>query len=117
MRFILFITATMGSACAVPSLHPMLSGVQNYCTEQMDCVDGNGDDVKACVVGIQNERRWARVYGCQSEYADYIDCLKEESECEGSDSWSFGGGDCSDESEDYLDCLDDESDAYEFGMY
>jgi len=112
MRTFMTFLLIFSVSCAVPPLHPLLSGVRGYCKAQMDCVDGNAQDVKACVVGIQNERRWARQYGCQADYAAYIDCFKEESECVEDGRWAY---DCSDEASDYVDCLEDESDAYEFG--
>ena len=112
MRIVMAGTVMLGMGCAVPALHPLLSGVQGYCKAQMDCRDGNSEDVKACVVGIQNERRWARQYGCQKEYATFIDCAKEDSECYEDDSWRTN---CEAEVEEYLDCLDDESDVIDFG--
>lgn len=113
MRILMSGIVGLGMACAVPSLHPMVSGLRGYCQAQMDCVDGNTEDVKACVVGIQNERRWARQYGCQKGYAIFIDCFKEDSECSDEGEWDLEN--CHEELDDYLDCLEDESDAYEFG--
>ena len=107
MKWFAMIFSSMTLSCAVPALHPLISDVRSYCKDKMDCVDGNGDDVKACIVGIQNERRWARQYGCQGEYRDFTDCLKDDAECAGG-YWDTE--DCGDEGEDYLECLDDESD-------
>ena len=109
MRFLAIVFSAIGVSCAVPSLHPAISDVRKYCNEQMDCIDGNRKDVKGCIVSIQNSRRLARQYGCQSEYAEYVSCIKDEGECNG-ESWDH---DCFDELEDYWECLEDESDIYE----
>ena len=111
MRFFAVGFSTMMLSCAVPALHPAISDVRKYCKDQMDCIDGNRDDIQACTVGIQNERRWARQYGCQGEYAEYVQCLKDDSECN-SNYWEADS--CDDELGDYRACLYDKSDAYEF---
>ena len=90
----------------------LFSGYKEYCEERVDCVDGNEEDEQACVVGIENDRRFARVYGCEDDFTDYMECMKEDADCESYGRYDYwtAEGDCQDEYEDYVDCLSDESD-------
>jgi hypothetical protein len=92
----------------------MFSGFKEYCEERVDCIDGNEDDEQACVVGIDNDRRMARVYGCEDDYMDFMECMKEDADCESSGRYDYwtAEGDCEDDYEDYVDCMSDESDGY-----
>jgi len=75
-------------------------------------MDGNDEDEKACVIDIQNTRRISRVYGCEADYEEYIQCMKEEADCESEGRYDYwtDEGECNDDLDDYLDCLSDESD-------
>ena len=87
-------------------------GFAEYCEDKIDCLDGNDEDERACQVEIDSDRKVARAYDCESDYTDYMDCLKEDADCEtlgGVDIWT-DGGECADDAEDYFDCLADESD-------
>jgi len=90
----------------------LFSGFNAYCEEKADCMDGNEEDEKACVVDIQNTRRISRVYGCEDDYMDYMECMKEDADCESEGRYDYwtDEGECNDDLEDYLDCLSDESD-------
>ncbi len=90
----------------------LLSGYNQYCEEYVDCLDGNDEDEQVCVLELQESERIAKVYGCKDDFADYMDCMKEEADCESagsSDYWTAEDG-CEDEHDDYMDCLLDESD-------
>jgi hypothetical protein len=102
-----FLTAVFVVGCGT-----LFSGFKEYCEDLVDCIDGNDDDEQACMVSIDNNRRIARVYGCEADYTDYMECMKEDADCESYgryDYWS-AEGDCEDDYEDYVDCLSDESD-------
>ena len=90
----------------------LFSGFDEYCEERADCLDANEEDEKACAVDIQNTRRIARVYGCEDDYTDYIECMKEEADCESQGRYDYwtDRGECENDLEDWLDCLADESD-------
>ena len=90
----------------------MLSGLNEYCEERADCIDANEEDEKACVVDIRNSQRIARVYGCEDDYVDYIECMKDEADCESQGRYEYwtDRGECEDDLDDWLDCLADESD-------
>ncbi len=90
----------------------LFSGYGQYCEEYIDCLDGNLEDEKACVLEAQEAERVAKVYGCSDELNDYVDCMMEDARCESMgpvDYWT-SDGDCDDDYADYLDCLADESD-------
>ena len=105
MRLGLFVPVFL-SGCGT-----MFSGFNEYCEEQADCLDANEEDVKACVADIQNTRRISRIYGCEDDYKDYIECMQEEADCESQGEYDYwtDEGECNDDLEDYLDCLSDES--------
>jgi hypothetical protein len=102
-----FFTAVVLMGCGT-----LFSGFKEYCADAVDCLDGNEDDEQACLVDIDNTRRIARVYGCEDDYMDYMECMKEDADCESYGRYDYwtAEGDCEDEQEDYLDCLSDESD-------
>jgi hypothetical protein len=105
-----FLTAVFVVGCGT-----LFSGFKEYCEDLVDCIDGNEEDEQACMVSIDNNRRIARVYGCEADYMDYMACMKEDADCESYgryDYWS-AEGDCQDDYEDYVDCLADESDLIE----
>jgi len=86
---------------------------REYCEQETDCKDGNDTDYQVCLVQLQNARREARAYGCIEDYDELIDCIFDNSECDGDGSdeeWRFDSEDCEDDTEDFYDCLDDESD-------
>ena len=90
----------------------LFPGFNEYCEDYVDCMDGNDEDVRACEVQIDADRKVARAYGCESDYTDYMDCMKDDADCQSQgniDIWT-DRGDCADEAEDYFDCLEDESD-------
>jgi hypothetical protein len=89
----------------------LFSGFKEYCEEAVDCADGNSDDEEACMLNIHNDRRVARVYGCEDDYMDYMECMKEDADCESSGRYDYwtADGDCADDYEDYVDCMSDES--------
>ena len=105
MRLGLFVPVFL-SGCGT-----MFSGFNEYCEEQADCLDANEEDMKACVADIQNTRRISRIYGCEDDYKDYIECMQEEADCESQGEYDYwtDEGECNDDLEDYLDCLSDES--------
>ena len=106
MRIAMFLPVLL-SGCGF-----LFSGFTEYCEDYVDCMDGNDEDEQACQVQIDSDRKVARAYGCESDYADYMECMKEDADCEsqgGFDYWTDGGN-CTDEYEDYYDCLEDESD-------
>ena len=88
------------------------SGFKEYCEERIDCLDANEEDEKACVADIQNARQIARIYDCEDDFMDYMECMKEDAKCESSGRYDYwtDEGDCNNDLEDYLDCLSDESD-------
>ena len=106
MRFGLLVPVLLGG-CGF-----LFSGFDEYCEERADCIDANDEDEKACAVDIQNTRRIARVYGCEDDYMDYMECMKEEAECESQGRYDYwtDRGECEDDLDDWLDCLADESD-------
>lgn len=89
----------------------MFSGFKEYCEERVDCMDGNSDDEEACMLNIHNDRRIARVYGCEDDYMEYMECMKEDADCESYGRYDYwtADGDCEDDYEDYVDCMSDES--------
>ena len=90
---------TVVGLVAVVGCGTLFSGFKEYCQEAVDCLDGNNEDEKACMVHIDNEKRLARVYGCQDYHTDYLVCMKDNAGCEdyyGQDYWT-DGGDCNDE--------------------
>ena len=96
----------LAMTCASPD-------AQTYCEEYTDCADGNDKDYQVCLVELQNRRRVARTYGCIEEFEEYIDCLYDNSECDGDGSdeeWRVDTEDCEDDADDLMDCYDDESD-------
>ena len=106
MRFGLLVPVLLGG-CGF-----LFSGFDEYCEERADCIDANDEDEKACAVDIQNTRRIARVYGCEDDYMDYMECMKEEAECASQGRYDYwtDRGECEDDLDDWLDCLADESD-------
>jgi len=89
----------------------LFSQFKEYCEDRVDCADGNSDDEDACMLNIHNDRRVARVYGCEDDYMDYMACMKEDADCESYgryDYWTAEGA-CEDDFEDYVDCMSDES--------
>ena len=85
-----------------------------YCEDYVDCIDGNEDDEKACQIQLDADKKEARVYGCDNDFEDYMECMKEDAECRsdgGYDYWS-AGDECLDEADDYYDCIYDESEFY-----
>ena len=100
------------AACILAGCGTLLSGYTQYCEEYIDCLDGNKEDERACVIDFNESERIAKVYGCKDDFNDYMGCMKEEADCESmgrTDYWT-ADDDCEDEYEDYLDCLSDESD-------
>jgi hypothetical protein len=109
----------MGCVMRIALLIPVLlagcgtlfSGFKEYCEESVDCADGNSDDEQACMLNIHNNRRVARVYGCEDDYMDFMECMKEDAACESYGQYEYwtADGDCEDDYEDYVDCMSDES--------
>ena len=106
MRFGLWVCLFL-SGCGFLS-----SGFTEYCEDYVDCMDGNDEDARACQVQIDSDRKVARAYDCESDYSDYMDCMKEDADCESSGGYDYwtDQGECADDYEDYIDCLEDESD-------
>ena len=108
MRFGLLIPVML-SGCGT-----LFSQFKEYCEERVDCLDGNSDDAEACILNIHNDRRVARVYGCEDDYMEYMTCMKEDADCESYGRYDYwtAEGDCEDDYEDYVDCMSDESNNY-----
>ena len=106
MRFGLVLLVSL-SGCGT-----LFSGFKEYCEDRSDCLDVNDEDEKACIADVQNTRRVAKIYDCEDDYMDYMECMKEDANCESQGRYDYwtDEGDCTNDLEDYLDCVSDESD-------
>ena len=77
----------------------------SYCTEFMDCVDGNDADIEACEVQEAQAREYAHIVGCGDEYERHFDCVEIESKCE--NDFYTPEDDCELETLEYNACISD----------
>jgi hypothetical protein len=80
-------------------------GYSDYCTDAIDCSEGNDSDIDACEVTFEANEDIASIYDCSEEWDEYYTCLEERSECNG-DQFGPEGDDCADEYDDLRDCED-----------
>jgi hypothetical protein len=83
----------------------------DYCTEAMDCQDGNDADIEACVESREGACDLATLYGCEDEFNAAEECELEESDCNNDvyTTVDSGGDNCEEEHEDLSDCMSDSS--------
>lgn len=72
----LAIAATAAVGCGGPDF-------QAICEEMEECVDGNEQDIEACVIGFEAYADAADEIGCDDEFDAYFECYGEEVSCDG----------------------------------
>ena len=90
--------------------------IREYCEKQINCLDGNKADEKACVETAKGERRAAKKYGCRDEYDVYMECQVDNGECVENDVFR-DDGECDESSGDLDECVRENSERGYFDRF
>jgi hypothetical protein len=81
-------------------------GVSGYCEDAATCEFGNDADVDACIISFEVTEDLADVRNCNDEFAEWFDCIDEESRCD-DERYRPGGDRCDTERDRLRRCIDD----------
>ena len=85
---------------------------KTVCDLQCDCVKCSDRAFDDCVDSTNAAVDTADAYGCRAELDAYVECFKDNFDCDEKENQIEGpdADDCGDESEDLAECIDDASD-------
>ncbi len=94
----------LGASVALSA--PACQSFNAYCTEKVDCENGNDLDIDACEVAAQRAADRASIFGCSTEFNALQDCVEFEASCDKNDLYTVDDN-CNEESADFNYCMQD----------